>query len=154
MTNSHALSERRTRAAAVAAAYAENDKVAAVLLAGSVARGLADDLSDIEVDIFWHFPVDRRRSPYSASSETTGRWSPPTSMSTSGPTASSSTESRSTPASSWSRHSTTGSTALSGPAIPSLSTRYGSVPSEMVSRCTMPHLSSRGGHRPIAIPMG
>jgi hypothetical protein len=66
MTNARALSERRTRAAAVAAAYAENDKVAAVLLAGSVARGLADDFSDIEVDVFWHSaPSDEdRRIPH------------------------------------------------------------------------------------------
>ena len=30
-----------------------NPDVAAVLMAGSVARGLADDLSDIELDVYW-----------------------------------------------------------------------------------------------------
>lgn len=36
-----------------AAAYASNPHVAAVLLAGSVARGLADEHSDIELDVYW-----------------------------------------------------------------------------------------------------
>ena len=36
--------------------YAANDGVAAVLLAGSVARGLADGRSDVEVDVYWHRP--------------------------------------------------------------------------------------------------
>lgn len=65
MTNAPALRERQARAAVVAAAYAENDNVAGILLAGSVARGLADNLSDIEVDVFWHaLPTDdERRTP-------------------------------------------------------------------------------------------
>ena len=36
--------------------YAANDGVAAVLLAGSVARGLADERSDLEVDVYWKRP--------------------------------------------------------------------------------------------------
>jgi predicted nucleotidyltransferase len=65
MSNTQALSERRARASKVAAAFAENDNVAGVLLAGSVARGLADDLSDIEVDVFWQVPPtdEDRRTP-------------------------------------------------------------------------------------------
>lgn len=65
MTNAQALRERQARAAVVAAAYAENDNVAGVLLAGSVARDLADALSDIELDVFWHTAPteDERRTP-------------------------------------------------------------------------------------------
>jgi hypothetical protein len=37
----------------IAPAYAAAPKVAAVLLAGSVARGTADEYSDIEIDVFW-----------------------------------------------------------------------------------------------------
>ena len=37
----------------VADSYRANPHVAAVLVAGSVARGLADDLSDIELDVYW-----------------------------------------------------------------------------------------------------
>jgi len=40
----------------VAAGYRTHDAVAVVLLAGSVARGLADDLSDIELDVYWSRP--------------------------------------------------------------------------------------------------
>jgi hypothetical protein len=36
--------------------YAQNPKVAAVVVAGSVGHGRADDYSDIELDIFWHEP--------------------------------------------------------------------------------------------------
>ena len=39
-----------------ATAYRANDAVAAVLVAGSVARGLADDASDIELDVYWSRP--------------------------------------------------------------------------------------------------
>jgi hypothetical protein len=49
-TNRMALAER------IAPAYAANPKVRAMLLAGSVARGNADDFSDIEIDIFWAEP--------------------------------------------------------------------------------------------------
>jgi uncharacterized protein DUF4037 len=62
-----ARERRRARAATVAAAYANNPKVAAALLAGSVARGLADESSDIEVDVFWRVPPTdgERRAPWS-----------------------------------------------------------------------------------------
>ncbi len=50
----NAVAGRRRMAATVAAAYAQNPKVVGVLLAGSVSRGLADEFSDIEVDVFWH----------------------------------------------------------------------------------------------------
>ncbi len=43
-------------AESMAPRYAANDGVAAVLLAGSVARGLADGRSDVEVDVYWHRP--------------------------------------------------------------------------------------------------
>ena len=52
----HALETRRRLAAEIAPAYAANPNVAVVLLAGSVARGTADQFSDIEIDIFWHTP--------------------------------------------------------------------------------------------------
>jgi len=50
------LSRRVAVAEAMAPVYAANDGVAAVLLAGSVARGLADGRSDVEVDVYWHRP--------------------------------------------------------------------------------------------------
>lgn len=63
MNNQHEIAKRRALAEIVAPAYAENPKVAGVLLAGSVARGLADGFSDIEIDIFWHAPpTDEDRS--------------------------------------------------------------------------------------------
>lgn len=63
MNNQHEIARRRMLAEIVAPAYAANPKVAAVLLAGSVARGLADEFSDIEIDIFWHAPpTDEDRS--------------------------------------------------------------------------------------------
>jgi hypothetical protein len=40
----------------VAEAYRADPHVAAVLVAGSVARGLADELSDIELDVYWSQP--------------------------------------------------------------------------------------------------
>ena len=40
----------------VAAAYAANPSVAAVIVGGSTARGHADRYSDIEVGVFWHQP--------------------------------------------------------------------------------------------------
>jgi hypothetical protein len=39
-----------------ARAYRADDAVAAVLVAGSVARGLADDASDVELDVYWTAP--------------------------------------------------------------------------------------------------
>jgi len=53
-----ALNRRIAVAEAMAPRYAANDGVAAVLLAGSVARALADDHSDLEVDVYWHHPPD------------------------------------------------------------------------------------------------
>lgn len=50
------VAHRVALAAAMAPRYAANANVAAVLLAGSVARGLADARSDIEVDVYWHRP--------------------------------------------------------------------------------------------------
>jgi hypothetical protein len=40
----------------VAAAYAANPKVAAVIIGGSISRGHADRYSDIEIGVFWHEP--------------------------------------------------------------------------------------------------
>ena len=37
----------------LAALYAKNEKISAVFIAGSVARGWADEHSDIEIDILW-----------------------------------------------------------------------------------------------------
>jgi hypothetical protein len=56
MSNQNEIARRRRLAEIVAPAYAANPKVAAVLLAGSVARGIADQFSDIEIDIYWHTP--------------------------------------------------------------------------------------------------
>jgi Domain of unknown function (DUF4037) len=54
--NHQEVARRRDLAKIVAPAYVANPKVAALLLAGSVARGLADQFSDIEIDIYWHAP--------------------------------------------------------------------------------------------------
>jgi hypothetical protein len=54
MNNQSEIDKRRALAEIVAPAYAANPKVAGVLLAGSVARGLADAFSDIEIDVYWH----------------------------------------------------------------------------------------------------
>src|SRR3954468_16020241 len=63
MKNQSEIAKRRALAEIVAPAYAANPKVAGVLLAGSVARGLADQFSDIEIDIYWHTPpTDADRS--------------------------------------------------------------------------------------------
>src|SRR5271155_1828715 len=56
MSSPNAIQRRRAIAVRAAGHYAANPAVAAVLLAGSVARGLADDLSDIELDIYWGRP--------------------------------------------------------------------------------------------------
>jgi hypothetical protein len=65
MDNQNEITNRRALAEIVAPAYAVNPKVAGVLLAGSVARGLADQFSDIEIDIFWYAPPtdEDRRAP-------------------------------------------------------------------------------------------
>jgi hypothetical protein len=51
-----AVARREDIADRVAESYRANPRVAAVLLAGSVARGLADELSDIELDVYWSSP--------------------------------------------------------------------------------------------------
>jgi predicted nucleotidyltransferase len=48
--------KRMALAQRIAPAYAANPNVRAVLLAGSVARGVADQFSDIEIDVFWSQP--------------------------------------------------------------------------------------------------
>jgi len=53
VSNYQEITRRRELAEHAAQFYAANPKVAAVLLAGSVARGTADQFSDIELDIFW-----------------------------------------------------------------------------------------------------
>jgi predicted nucleotidyltransferase len=50
------VARRVAVAEAMAPRYAANAGVAGVLLAGSVARGLADARSDVEVDVYWHRP--------------------------------------------------------------------------------------------------
>lgn len=56
------LTRRTSSANRIAAAYAANPNVCAVLLAGSVARGTADAFSDIEIDIYWNqAPNDHER---------------------------------------------------------------------------------------------
>lgn len=47
---------RRVIAERIAPAYAGNDKVAAILLGGSTARGDSDQYSDLELGIFWNQP--------------------------------------------------------------------------------------------------
>lgn len=49
----------------MAAVYAGNPKVAATAAAGSVGSGLADEWSDLELDVYWHAPPtdDDRRHP-------------------------------------------------------------------------------------------
>jgi predicted nucleotidyltransferase len=56
MSGLDAIERRRAIARRSAEHFAANPAVAAVLLAGSVARGLADDLSDIELDVYWRRP--------------------------------------------------------------------------------------------------
>lgn len=59
---------RQELARQLAAYYAEQPKIAAVALAGSVARGWADRHSDIELDIYWAEPptVVERLAPITA----------------------------------------------------------------------------------------
>lgn len=54
--DSEAVRSRLRIAERVAAGYRSDARVAVVLVAGSVARGLADELSDIEVDVYWSSP--------------------------------------------------------------------------------------------------
>lgn len=43
-------------ARAAAGAYTDNPNVRAVMVGGSVARGCADEFSDVEIGVFWHTP--------------------------------------------------------------------------------------------------
>jgi hypothetical protein len=52
------VTRRLDIAARVAEGYRANPHVAVVLVAGSVARGLADELSDIELDVYWSRPPE------------------------------------------------------------------------------------------------
>ena len=62
MSASTAVLRRLRIAEQAAAAYIANPHVAGVLVAGSVARGLADDLSDIELDVYWaEAPAENER---------------------------------------------------------------------------------------------
>ncbi|MEA3334445.1 MAG: hypothetical protein U9R25_00935 [Chloroflexota bacterium] len=54
----HATRWRQEFVRSVADAYRTNPKIAAISLAGSVARGWADRHSDIELDVFWSEPPD------------------------------------------------------------------------------------------------
>jgi hypothetical protein len=54
--DSDAVATRVEIARRVAAGFSAQDGVVATLVAGSVARGLADDLSDIELDVYWSRP--------------------------------------------------------------------------------------------------
>lgn len=56
MRSPWAVASRIAIARTAAVAYQCNPNVAAVLVAGSVARGLADDMSDIELDVYWSTP--------------------------------------------------------------------------------------------------
>jgi predicted nucleotidyltransferase len=62
MESDDAVARRVAVAEAMAPRYAAHDGVAAVLLAGSVARGLADAHSDLEIDVYWlRPPTDAER---------------------------------------------------------------------------------------------
>jgi hypothetical protein len=62
MPDSAATRTRRDHAIRIAATYAANAKVAAVVLGGSTARGHADRFSDLELGVFWlDEPTDDER---------------------------------------------------------------------------------------------
>lgn len=52
----HESEWRLARGKKIAAVYAQNPKLAALVVAGSVGRGWADEWSDIELDLFWNEP--------------------------------------------------------------------------------------------------
>jgi len=71
---------RRTIAERVAAGYADQPKVAALALAGSIARGWTDRHSDIELDVYWAEPpadADRLAPITRAGSEIDISWATP-----------------------------------------------------------------------------
>ena len=75
-----ASEQRRALAAQIASHYADSPKVAAVALAGSVARGWADEHSDIELDVYWAEPpadADRLGPIISAGGHIDIFWSDP-----------------------------------------------------------------------------
>lgn len=58
------VNQRMEMARQVLPGYAQNPKVATVVVSGSVARGWADRFSDVELDVYWHQPpteADRLR---------------------------------------------------------------------------------------------
>jgi len=60
----HQTQWRLGKAKQIAALYAQNPKLCALVVAGSVARGWADEWSDVELDLFWNEPPtddDRKR---------------------------------------------------------------------------------------------
>ena len=71
---------RRALAAQVAAHYADSPKVAAIVMAGSIARGWADRHSDIELDVYWSEPpedTDRMAPIHSAGGKIDIFWAEP-----------------------------------------------------------------------------
>ena len=71
---------RRALAEQIGAGYRANPKTAAVLLAGSVARGWADRHSDIEIDVYWHEPpsdADRLAALHAAGASIDIFWAKP-----------------------------------------------------------------------------
>jgi hypothetical protein len=56
VTPTDPVARRREIARRAALAYEADPDVVAVLVAGSVARGLADDASDVELDVYWSRP--------------------------------------------------------------------------------------------------
>jgi predicted nucleotidyltransferase len=63
MNTSAAVARRLRLAERAATAYIANPHVAAVLVAGSVGRGLADEHSDIELDVYWSTaPTEQERT--------------------------------------------------------------------------------------------
>jgi len=67
---------RRSLANSIAPVYAANRKVAAIVVAGSTSRGIADRYSDIELGVFWHDPPSEedREAAYHAARGTD--WTP------------------------------------------------------------------------------
>lgn len=61
------MERRLTRGQTVGAAYAREQRVDAVMIGGSVARGYADRWSDLEIGIFWReIPAESLRSSLAA----------------------------------------------------------------------------------------
>jgi len=74
--NAH-VAWRMAQARRAARAYAENPKLAALAVAGSVGSGLADRFSDLELDCYWFRPpgdLDRTRPVDALGGELTDLW--------------------------------------------------------------------------------